>query len=70
MTVATVNEIPFYCLRRKIVARTGCKLEVTWLKDESLEESDELPEPQDLASKAITELESVVDNLREINTLL
>jgi type I restriction enzyme M protein len=42
----------------------------TWFKDESLEERDELPEPQDLASKAITELESVVDNLREINTLL
>ena len=43
---------------------------MTWLKDDSLEDSDELPEPQDLASEAITELESVVDDLREIITLL
>jgi type I restriction enzyme M protein len=43
---------------------------VTWLKDDSLEDSDELPEPQDLASEAITELEAVVDDLRDIVTLL
>jgi type I restriction enzyme M protein len=45
------------------------KLDITWLKDESLEDSDELPEPQDLASEAITELEAVVDDLREIVAL-
>lgn len=44
----------------------GYKLDITWLKDESLEDSDELPEPQDLASEAITELETVVDSLKEI----
>jgi len=37
------------------------KLDITWLKDESLEDADELPEPQDLAAEAITELEAVVD---------
>ncbi|HAO79407.1 MAG TPA: restriction endonuclease subunit S, partial [Verrucomicrobia subdivision 3 bacterium] len=52
------------------IKERGYKLDVTWLKDDSLEDSDELPEPQDLASEAITELESVVDNLREIITLL
>jgi type I restriction enzyme M protein len=46
------------------------KLDITWLKDESLEDSDELPEPQDLASEAITELEAVVDDLREIVALV
>jgi type I restriction enzyme M protein len=45
------------------------KLDVTWLKDESLEDSDDLPEPQDLAAEAITELEAVVDDLREIVAL-
>jgi hypothetical protein len=34
------------------------KLDVTWLKDDSLEDADELPEPQDLAAEAITELEA------------
>ena len=52
------------------IKERGYKLDVTWLKDDSLEDSDELPEPQDLASEAVTELESVVDDLREIITLL
>ncbi|MBL7996698.1 N-6 DNA methylase [bacterium] len=42
------------------------KLDVTWLKDESLEDSEDLPAPQDLAAEAITELEAVVDDLRDI----
>jgi type I restriction enzyme M protein len=46
------------------------KLDITWLKDESLESGDELPEPQDLAAGAITELEAVVDDLREIVALI
>jgi type I restriction enzyme M protein len=46
------------------------KLDITWLKDESFEDADELPEPQDLAAEAITELEAVVDDLREIVGLI
>jgi type I restriction enzyme M protein len=46
------------------------KLDISWLRDESLEDSNELPEPQDLASEAVTELEAVVDDLREIVTLV
>ena len=46
------------------------KLDITWLKDESLEDADDLPEPQDLAAEAITELEAVVDELREILELI
>ena len=46
------------------------KLDITWLKDDSLEDSDDLPEPQDLAGEAITELEAAVDDLREIVALV
>lgn len=46
------------------------KLDITWIKDESLEENGDLPEPQDLAAEAITELEAVVDDLKEIFDLL
>lgn len=46
------------------------KLEITWLKDESLEDANDLPEPDILASEAITELEAVVDDLREIISLI
>ena len=54
----------------KEIKDRGYNLDITWLKDESLEDSDELPEPQDLASEAITELEAVVDALREIVELV
>lgn len=43
------------------------KLDITCLKDDSLEDGNELPEPQDLAIEAITEL---VDDLREIIRLI
>ena len=46
------------------------KLDITWLKDETIEGADELPEPQDLAGEAITELEAVVDDLKEILGLI
>lgn len=46
------------------------KLDITWLKDKSIEDADELPEPQDLASEAITELEAVVDDLKEVLQLI
>ena len=41
-----------------------------WLKDESLEDGDELPEPEELATDAISELESAVEQLNEILALL
>jgi len=46
------------------------KLDINWLKDETLEDSDNIPEPQVLAAEAITELEFVVDELKEILNLL
>lgn len=52
------------------IKERGYKLDITWLKDESLEDSDELPEPQDLAAEAITEFEAIVDDLRDIIELL
>lgn len=52
------------------IKERGYKLDITWLKDESLEGSEELPEPQDLAGEAITELEAVVDDLKEIVDLI
>ena len=52
------------------IKERGFKLDITWLKDESLEDADDLPEPQDLASEAITELEAVIDDLKEIVSLV
>jgi type I restriction enzyme M protein len=52
------------------IKERGYKLEVTWLKDDSLEDADELPEPQDLATAAVLELEAVINDLKEIIELV
>ena len=52
------------------IKERGYKLDLTWLKDESLEDTDDLPEPQDLAAEAVAELEAVVDDLTEIIELV
>jgi len=41
-----------------------------WLKDESLDDADELPEPEELATDAIEELEAAVGELNSMLTLL
>ena len=41
-----------------------------WLRDESLDDADELPEPDELATDAIAELESAVEELNAVLTLL
>ena len=41
-----------------------------WLKDEDLEGSDELPEPEELATDPIAELEAAVDELNVVLRLL
>ena len=46
------------------------KLDITWLKDDAFEDSDEIPEPQVLAAEAITELEAVIDDLQDILALI
>jgi hypothetical protein len=42
---------------------------VRWLKDESLEDSERLPS-RSVAGEAVTELEAVGDDLREIVALV
>jgi type I restriction enzyme M protein len=54
----------------KEVEKRDYKLDINWLKDDSLEDADSLPEPQVLATEAITELEAVVDDLRDILALM
>jgi len=52
------------------IADRDYKLDVTWLRDDSLEDADDLPEPGDLIADAITELEAVVNDLREMAEMI
>ncbi len=48
----------------KYIQERNYKLDISWLRDETLEDADDLPEPQVLASEAITELEA--DGLKDV----
>ena len=52
------------------IKKRDYKLDITWLKDDAVEDGDSLPEPSILATEAIAELEAVVDDLREILNVL
>jgi type I restriction enzyme M protein len=52
------------------IKERGFKLDINWLKDESLEDGNDLPEPQELARDAITELEAAIADLREVVALV
>jgi type I restriction enzyme M protein len=41
-----------------------------WIKDDSIEDADELPEPEELATDAIAELEGAVEELNAVLNLL
>ncbi len=53
------------------VRERGFKLDsFKWLKEESLEDADDLPEPEELATDAISELEAAVEELNQVLALL
>ena len=51
---------------REWIAERGDSLDISWLKDDSSEASDELPEPAVLARQAMAELEGAFEDLRGI----
>lgn len=50
--------------------KRGYNLDIFWLKDESADNPDELPDPIVLASEALTQLETAVDALNELSLKL
>ncbi len=52
------------------IKERGYKLDIKWLKDDTLDDPNDLPEPTDLIAEAVTELEAVVDELNEVSNLL
>lgn len=52
------------------MARDKTSLDVFWLKDKSLTDLDNLPEPNDLVEDIIENLEAGLDSFRQIATRL
>jgi len=49
-----------------LIARDKASLDIFWLKDDSLEDSDNLPEPGILAAEIVEDLEAALEQFREI----
>lgn len=54
----------------ELIARDKTSLDVFWLKDKSLTDLDNLPEPEILASEIIENLEAALANFRNVSTSL
>jgi type I restriction enzyme M protein len=52
------------------IKERGYKLDIKWLKDEGLDDPDDLPEPGDLIAEAVTELQAAMDELEDIAALI
>ncbi|HIE31164.1 MAG TPA: hypothetical protein EYP67_02115 [Methanosarcinales archaeon] len=48
------------------IRKRDYNLDILWLKDETLEDADDLPEPDELAGEAITHLEAAINGLGEV----
>lgn len=51
---------------QELVNRDKASLDISWLKDESLEDSDNLPDPDVIAPDIVADLESALEQFREI----
>lgn len=60
----------FRCFSRNWIADRNDNLDISWLKDESIVEISELPDPEVLAELAIEELEAALSELRVITSQL
>jgi len=50
----------------ELVARDKTNLDIFWLKDESLEDTDNLPAPEVLAQEIVEQLEAALEEFREV----
>jgi len=53
---------------KDLVARDKASLDILWLKDDSLSESDNLPSPEVIAQEVVEDLEAALEQFRLIAT--
>jgi type I restriction enzyme M protein len=50
----------------EIIARDKTSLDITWLKDQSLADLDNLPDPDELALEIVENLEAGLESFKEV----
>ena len=51
----------------ELMKRDKASLDIFWLKDESLEDSENLPDPEVLAAEIVENLESALEQFKSIH---
>ena len=54
----------------ELLARDKASLDIFWLRDESLEDTDNLPAPEVIAAEIVEDLQAALDQFSEIATTL
>jgi len=54
----------------ELVARDKTNLDIFWLKDESLEDTENLPPPHVLAQEIVEQLEAALEEFRSVEDVL
>lgn len=55
---------------REEISKRGENLDITWLRDESLQSGDNLPEPEIIAAEIMTKLQTAMDEMQALMLLL
>jgi type I restriction enzyme M protein len=58
------------CFSREEIAKRGDNLDISWLRDESLQSADDLPEPGVIALRIMERLETAMEEMATLKDLL
>jgi type I restriction enzyme M protein len=68
--VDTGEEGRWRCFSREEIAKRGDNLDISWLRDESLQSADDLPEPGVIALQIMERLETAMEEMAALKELL
>ena len=64
------EESRWRCFSREEIAKRGDNLDISWLRDESLQSAADLPEPGVIAGEILGRLEIAIGEMRSLQELL
>lgn len=59
----------FRCFSREAIAKRGENLDISWLRDESLQSGDGLPEPDEIAAAIMAKLQTAMEEMEALAEL-
>jgi len=60
----------FRCFSREFIGERGENLDISWLRDESLQSTEDLPEPDEIASAIMEKLRVAMTEMEALSALL